>query len=164
MCKYIITILKIVNVGDSYLACVGHASWDLVLTSYFSNLSPPPLLDSPQAIFETFRQLHHALKEDYFLNPREDEEDEFESSRLDCLIANSAGIFGLYSLRSVMEYTKFYAFGSGYRFALGAMWVLYGTGASAEEIARAGLEASAEFDGSTRAPIEVKTVSLGTLP
>src|SRR5262249_21386298 len=100
------------------------------------------------------------LKEDYFLNPSEDSADEFESSRFDCLIANRSGIFGLYALRSVQEYTRFYAFGSGYAYALGAMHAVYDKANSAEEVVRAGLEASAEFDGPTGLPIEVRSIPL----
>jgi len=131
-----------------------------VLASYFADLDSPPTLDSAAAIFRFSRTMHEALKRDYFLNPREGEDDEFESSQLDCLIANPHGIFGLYSQRSVQEYTRFYAFGSGYKFALGAMWATYDHVETAEEVARAGAAAGAEFDTSSAAPVEVFTVAL----
>ncbi len=151
---------KIIIVGASYIATAGHASIDLVLTSYFTKLKSKPRFDSTQSIFETARRLHQSLKEDYFLNPHEDDDDEFESSQFSWLIANPHGIFGIYRLRSVQEYAKFYSFGTGYRLALGAMHAVYDHTDSAEEIARTGLLAAAEFDDSTGLPIEVYTVRL----
>jgi ATP-dependent HslUV protease, peptidase subunit HslV len=159
---YVANHSKIIPVGDSYLAVVGHASWPLVLSSYFARQKEPPSLESALAIFEAARELHKALKEEYFLNPGEKSEDEFESSQFDCLIANRSGIFGLYALRSVQEYNKFYAFGSGYGFALGAMHAVYDRASSAEAVVRAGLEASVEFDGPTGLPIEIRSVDLSS--
>ncbi|MGQ9779090.1 MAG: hypothetical protein ACUVRM_04310 [Bacillota bacterium] len=157
---YVATASKIVRVGENYLAYVGHASLGLVLTSYFANLEKPPRLDSAQAIFEAARKLHRTLKEEYFLVPTEHEDDEFESSRLDCLIANPSGIYGLYALRSVQEYTKFYSFGTGATFALGAMYAVYDLPSmTAPEIARIGLAAAAEFDDSTGGPMEIYTMT-----
>lgn len=157
---YIENFTKICKVGESYLAYVGNAAFSMVLASYFAGLKKPPALDSPPAIFEAFRGMHKALKEDYFLRPDEEDEDEFESSRIDLLVANPTGIYGVYALRSVDEFKRFFAFGSGYKFALGAMKTLYDTGAGAEEIARAGLEAAAEFDDATGRPFEVYTIEL----
>jgi len=159
---YVANHSKIIQVGESYLALAGHASWPLVLTSYFAGLEETPSLDSPQAIFEAAKALHLALKEDYFLDPSSDSGEEFESSQLECLIANPRGIFGLYRLRSVQEYVRFYSFGSGYKFALGAMHAVYETAGSAEGVARAGLEAAAEFDDGTGRPLEVRTIELAS--
>jgi len=158
--KYIDNHSKIVCAGDNYMAHVGHASFGLVTESYFLQMRSLPKLDSPQAIFRMARAFHASLKEDYFLNPTEDSDDPFESIQHQSLIANQFGIFGLYSLRSVQEYTCFYSFGSGSEFALGAMHAVYNLDLSAEEIARAGLLAGAEFDHSTGEPIEIKTVNL----
>lgn len=161
---YVANHSKVIRVGESYLAVVGHASWPLVLSSYFAKHRELPPLDSVLAIFEEARELHKTLKEEYFLNPTADSDDEFESSQFDCLIANPWGIFGLYSLRSVQEYYKFYAFGNGYKFALGAMHAVYDRVTTAEEVVRAGLEASAEFDDGTGLPIEIRAVSLNASP
>ena len=64
-----------------------------------------------RAIFETFRKLHPILKEQHFLNPKEEEDDPYESTQVTALIANASGIFGVYSMREVFEYTKFWAVG-----------------------------------------------------
>lgn len=158
--EYIKNHSKIIKVGQSYIALTGHASGELVMKSYFSNLKTKVALDSPQSIFETARTMHRSLKEDYFLNPTEDTDDPLESSQFECLIANAHGIFGLYALRSVQEYSKFYAFGSGYRFALGALHAAYDTELDAKQIARAGLTEAAEFDDGTGLPLEIKTIKV----
>jgi len=160
--NYINNHSKIVKIADNYIASVGHASTEMVIASYFSNLKQPLLLNSPENIFEIARKLHKSLKEDYFLNPTEEDDDEFESLRMDCLIANPCGIFGLYSLRSVQEYSKFYAFGSGHKFALGAMRTVYNNCPSAEQIVRIGLEAAIDFDEASAGPVEVYTIKLNT--
>ena len=57
--------------------------------------------------------------------PKEEEDDPYESTQITALIANEHGIFGVYSMREVFEYTRFWAVGSGREFALGAMHALY---------------------------------------
>lgn len=142
------------------MAITGDASLNLVLANYVGRSKRPPKLDSPEAIFSFARDLHASLRDEYFLNPKEDEKDPFESSQLDCLIANAGGIFGLYSLRSVDEFTRFYSFGSGRQYAIGAMHAAFETVGSAEALCRTGLEAAAEFDDDTGRPLEIHTMEL----
>ena len=157
--RYIENHSKLNQWGDNYFAHTGHASFGLVLASYFAGIEKADLTCA-QDVFEFARPLHRALKEDYFLNPTEDVDDPFESLQLQCLIANPHGIFGLYALRSVQQYTRFYAFGSGCKFALGAMCAVYDGDCSAHDIARIGVEIAAEFDDGTAVPIEIKTIAL----
>jgi len=151
---------KILRVGTSYIVPVGPASANLVLSSYFSSLRKIPVLSSPKSIFEEARKMQRVLKDKYFLRIYQDDDDEFESLRLSCLIANPWGIFGLHRLRSVHSYTKFWAFGSGGEFALGAMRAVYNRLRSAEQIAREGLAAATEFEYNCAPPVEIKTVKL----
>ncbi|MHB1421250.1 MAG: hypothetical protein ACYCX4_17010 [Bacillota bacterium] len=51
------------------------------------------------------------------------------------------------------------AYGSGYRFAMGALKVAYEQNLPAEEVARLALEAAAEFDDSTGAPFEIYKIN-----
>ena len=85
-----------------------------------------------------FRKLHPILKEQHFLNPKEEEDDPYESTQITALVANEHGIFGVYSMREVFEYTQFWAAGSGREFALGAMHALYPRLRTAAAIAKAG--------------------------
>lgn len=151
--EYIANHDKILRVGPTYLALTGHASFQLVVGSYFSDPEAPRDFSSPQAVFETFRCMHGVLKERYFLNPKEDDEDPFESTQMDALIADPSGIYGVYSLRSVQQYTRFYALGSGFAYALGAMHARFDSAANASDLARSGVEAAATFDDGTALPL-----------
>jgi ATP-dependent protease HslVU (ClpYQ) peptidase subunit len=158
---YVANHEKIIRVGNSFVAITGSATFKLILTDYFASLDEPPRLDSVGEIFRVWNTLHGALKEQYYLQTGEDKEEDLESSRMDVLIANPRGIFGVAAHRTVQEFSKFYAFGSGGDVAMGAMYVAYADPQrSAEDIARLAIEASAEFDDSTGMPVVVQTVKL----
>lgn len=150
---------KILRIGDNYIGVCGSAAHHLVLSSLLAK-TPDLQLNSKEAIFETFRKLHPILKEECFLNPKEDEEDPYESSQITALIANANGIFAIYSMREVFEYTQFWAIGSGHEYALGAMHQAYGHGDDAAEIARAGVDAGIAFDKNSAAPITLYSTKL----
>jgi len=76
------------------------------------------------------------------------------------LIANKSGIYGLYSLRSVQEYAKYYALGSGYRYALGALAALYDQNLSATEIAKKALLITAKLHQYTGEPVTTYTIKI----
>jgi hypothetical protein len=61
------------------------------------------------------------LKENFFLQTKEEDNDPYESSQFSVVIANQTGIYGLYSYREVFEFKEFWGIGSGRSFALGAM-------------------------------------------
>lgn len=151
---------KILKFGDSYIGVCGSAAHHLVLDSLLAK-QPETQLNSKAEIFETFRKLHPLLKEECFLNPKEDEEDPYESSQITALIANASGIYGVYSMREVFEYTQFWAIGSGHEFALGAMQHAYTCYERAEDIARAGIEAGIALDKNSAAPVTLYTIALG---
>jgi ATP-dependent HslUV protease, peptidase subunit HslV len=150
---------KILHIADSYVGVCGSAAHHLVLSSLLGK-SPDVKLNSKEAIFETFRKLHPVLKEECFLNPKEDEEDPYESSQITALIINASGLYGIFSMREVFEYTQFWAIGSGHEFALGAMQHAYSRFDNATDIARAGVEAGIAFDKNSAAPITIYTVTL----
>ena len=150
---------KVLRFHGSWIAVCGSSAHHLVLESIFSEMKELKL-GSRAEIFETFRKIHPVLKEKCFLNPKEEEDDPYESSQITALIANSSGIYGVYSYREVFDYDRFWAAGSGRNFALGAMYACYGRAKSAAELARAGVAAGIEFDKSSAAPYEVHTIKL----
>ena len=152
---------KLLTVGPAHIGPAGPASAQLVLRSYFADPERRVSFDSLQEIFETFREMQSVLKESYHLNPKEDESDPFDSLQMEILVACPAGIFGVYPLRSVQEYRKFYAFGSGAAYALGALQALYDKVDSSEELARAAVAAAAQFDDSSALPATVRSVEVG---
>ncbi len=149
---------KIVKWGSSYVGVAAHPIWSLVLNSYFRNEKQKPSLKSKDEIFDELLKLHTVLKEKYHLASYNDEEDSFESSRFESLIINPHGIFKTYELRSVQQFIQFAAIGSGAQYALGALQALYNRLDSAEEIAKAALNAVIEFDDSSGLPGTFYTV------
>ena len=118
--------------------------------------------DSRPAIFESFRKLHPKLKEDFFLKPEEEEDDPYESSQITALIANRSGIYGVYSLREVYEYQRFWGIGSGRDYAIGAMQAVYDDPKlDALAIAKIGVEAGCAFDVNSSLPMTHYAVPLG---
>lgn len=150
---------KILKIGDSHIGVCGSAAHHLVLASLLAK-SADVQLNSKAAIFETFRKLHPILKEECFLNPKEDEDDPYESSQITALIVNATGIYGIYSMREVFEYTQYWAIGSGHEFSLGAMHHAYAHYDNAEDIARAGVEAGIAYDKNSAAPITLYNIEL----
>lgn len=145
---------KILKYRDTYIGLCGSAAHQLVFESLLHRQDPLDFSDK-LAIFETFRKLHPILKEQHFLNPKEEEDDPYESTQMTALIANAHGIFGVYSMREVFEYTQFWAAGTGREFALGAMQALYSRLKTAEAVARAGIEAGATFDKNSALPMTI---------
>lgn len=153
---------KLQRVDEGAMAIVGSAAHALVLDSVLRERRVRFDLRDRLAIFESFRRLHSELKEQYFLNPKDEgeESDPYESSRIDALIAGPDGIFGVYALREVYEYARFWAIGSGAEYALGAMHACFETADSAEAVAEAGVRAGAEFDTGTGLPLTSRSFTL----
>lgn len=150
---------KMLHVADSWIGICGSSAHHLVLESALSRLADIRL-GSRSEIFETFRRLHPLLKEHAFLNPKEDEDDPYESSQITALIANPEGIFGVYSYREVFAYERFWAIGSGRSFALGAMYAAYDRLKRPGDIARIGVAAGVEFDTASAGPIVVRQMKM----
>lgn len=150
---------KIIEIGGSYIGLCGSSAHHLVLSALLPKLEDIKL-GSRMEVYETFRRLHPVLKEQGYLNPKEDEDDPYESSQITALIVNSTGIYGVYSYREVFDYDRFWGIGSGRNFALGAMFAAYDRCKTAAEVARIGVMAGAEFDTATQGPIVLHTVKL----
>ncbi len=152
---------KILKFQDTYLAFTGSATFKLVVEHWLRKARLKPKFDSVENIFDAWLAFHRQLKEEYYLRPDDDDADEFESSRMNVLIANAHGIFSVGVLRSVTEYNRFSAFGSGGDFAVGAMRAVYDDETkSAADIARIGIEVAAEFDDATGLPLHCYTIEL----
>lgn len=158
---YVANNNKIVKVGDNLLGAAGTATFKLILRDYFAQSGVPARFDSTMNIFRTWQAFHAALKERYYLVAVNEKDDSLESTKFDVLVANPKGIFGVGAHRTVQEYRKFYAIGSGTDLALGAMYAAYGNPRlSAEQVARLAIEAAAEFDDATGLPVISHAVKL----
>ncbi len=150
---------KIQTFGTTRIGIVGSSAHTLVVESAMKNDKLKPDFSSRETIFTTLIRLHKILKDEYYLTPKDAEDDPYESTHIDAVLATPKGIFGIYSLREVYEYKRFWAVGSGAPYALGAMQSIYDDPQkSCKDIARAGVEAGAEFDSASAQPFSVKTI------
>ena len=154
---------KMVRHGETVIALCGSAAHQLVYENLLSTAKDLNF-NSKSEIFETFRKLHAILKDQHYLNPKEEDEDAYESTHITALIANPSGIYGIYSMREVFEFKRFWAAGSGREYALGAMNALYDTLDNAEAIARVGVDSGATFDKNSALPMQVITIAMTPRP
>ena len=149
------------SAGMSYVGMAGTVAHFPVLRKAMAALPKDQLtLGSRDEVFDTFVKLHPILKETFFLQPKEDDNDPYESSQFTVIIANASGIYGLYSYREIFEFKEFWGIGSGRSFALGAMHACWDKAKTAREVALAGMHAGCEFDKNSGGPIEVFTLKL----
>ena len=153
--------VKVFKVGDSWIGMAGTTAHFPVLRRALAALPPDELkLHSRDQVFDTFLKLHPKLKENFFLNTKEEDSDPYESSQFTALIANYAGIFGVYSYREVFEFDRFWGIGTGRAFALGAMYAGYDKAKTAREVAELGVRAGCEFDKNSSGPVHAHTIKL----
>ena len=146
---------KIVRIGDAYVGIVGFTAHHLVIQDALERMETADF-SSRRAIFETFVDLHPVLKEDYYLLPESGEEgDPYESTQVSILIASPHGIFGVSDMREVHEFKRYWAMGSGFAYALGAMSARYDGAPDASAVASLGVEAGCTFDRSSGLPVSV---------
>jgi len=162
---YVANNTKIVKAGDTFLAASGTATFKLIMRDYFAQRGVPARFDTTINIFKTWQAFHAVLKERYYLVTVGEKDDTIESSKFDVLLANPDGIFGVGAHRTVQEYRKFYAIGTGTDLALGAMYAAYDNPKlSAEQVARLAIAAAAEFDDATGLPVVSHSVKLKAAP
>jgi ATP-dependent HslUV protease, peptidase subunit HslV len=147
--------------GPSFVATAGTVAHFPALRKALAALPKGELkLHSKDEVYDTFLKLHPILKDTFFLQTKEEDADPYESMQFSVLVANSAGIFGLYSYREVFEFKEFWGIGSGRGFALGAMNATFKKAKTAREVAVSGVEAGCEFDKNSAGPINVFTMKL----
>jgi ATP-dependent HslUV protease, peptidase subunit HslV len=153
---------KIVRLENSFIGVVGSTAHIRVVQSLVKNHADKLDLNSVDSIFETFRGIHKLLVDDYYLLTKEDDDEQpYESSQLNLLIANSTGIYEVQGYREIMQYERFWAIGCGFRFALGAMEALYGARElSAQQIAERAVEIACLFDDASGLPVESHMIPL----
>lgn len=158
--EFDITHDKIFAYKDNYFGIVGSAAHHTVMRSALEKHGDGLSFTTQLEIFESFRTLHPILKDEYYLNPKDEDDDPYESSRIDTLVVNPNGIFAVYSLREVFEYSKFWSVGSGADIALGAMFARYEQEDKADKIATIGIDAGAMFNNATSLPMTMYSIDL----
>jgi ATP-dependent HslUV protease subunit HslV len=158
---YIVNHQKTFKVRDTVVAITGNTTFKAMLADYFARPKVEARFDNVHNIFRTWQTLHAVLKDEYFLNAGAGNDDPVESTRVDVLLANKHGIFGVAAHRTVQEFSRFYAFGSGADYAMGAMYATYeDKHRDAEDIAKLAVEAAAEFNDGTGLPLTSYRIKL----
>jgi ATP-dependent HslUV protease, peptidase subunit HslV len=145
---------KIYTVGESCIGLSGSVSHYTSLIQALRQLGDQCGLWGEEQVFETFTKVHKKLKDEFFLNPKKQPDDPYESNHISAMVANGSGIYGVYAHREVLTLDRFWCNGSGRAYALGAMHALWAErtrhhsehAPDALDIARAGLAAGMEFD------------------
>lgn len=147
--------------GGTYIGMAGTVAHFPVLRKALGAMPKDQLrLGSKDEVFDTFTRLHPYLKDNFFLQTKEDDSDPYESSQFSVVVANATGIYGLYSYREIFEFKEFWGIGSGRSFALGAMHSVWDKAKTAREVAIAGIDAGCEFDKNSAGPVEAYTMKL----
>lgn len=159
--EYIVNNHKTFKVGDTVIAITGNTTFKAILQDYFARPKVEAKFDSVRNIFLTWQKMHAVLKEEYFLNAHASSDDPVESTRVDVMLANKHGIFGVVAHRTVQEFSRFYAFGSGADYAMGAMYSVFDDKRyDAEDIAQLAVKAAAEFNDGTGLPFTSYRIKL----
>ena len=150
---------KLLTYGDNIIGLSGTVAIKQMFEDLFET-SEPVDFASRKDIFHWILSQQSKLKSEYFLktDAGNNKNQVAETNWLSGLIANPHGIFGIGAYREIIEYSKFWAIGSGGDFALGAMEILYEQDLSATEIAEAGARTATKFNPACAEPVYVRTI------
>jgi ATP-dependent protease HslVU (ClpYQ) peptidase subunit len=109
-----------------------------------------PLTGSRFTLVETMRLLHGLLKEQALIRSEHNAE-QTEDSHFNALIANRTGLYTVLEDRSVVGPQKFWAIGSGWRFAVGAL--------AAGVTAQRAVLAAGTLDHSTNTHLQIESIT-----
>ncbi|MEO1341218.1 MAG: hypothetical protein AAFR62_03845 [Cyanobacteria bacterium J06629_2] len=159
MAEYQADASKLLHFGDSILGFTGSYAVKQIFTDLLRRNEPTSLKSSGE-IFRWLLSNQASLKSEYFMKTDNgnDKRQPTESQWLYALLVNAHGIFVITAYREVSEFSKFWAIGSGDRFALGALEVLYDLDLTAAEIAKKAALVATKFHPECAEPIIVKNM------
>jgi ATP-dependent HslUV protease, peptidase subunit HslV len=145
---------KIIRVGDSYIGLAGSTAHFEVLRRVLGEMEQPEAALAPRGLRDLPARPPGAQGA-VLPEPKEEDDDPYESSQITALIANPSGIYGVYSYREVFSFERFWAIGSGRNFALGAMYASYGNAPQRQAGRTDRRGRRREFDKSSAGPCRV---------
>ena len=149
---------KIQEVGDSLVVWSGWSLYAELLNAHLER-QPPPSLHGEGEVFAFFVSFWRALQEEYtLLKPLGSREHPFAELDSVFLLANRTGVYRVSSDLDVTEFSRFAAIGSGSKYALGALQVLYEREKDPVEIARRAVQVGIDSNVYCGGPIDVMEV------
>ncbi|MEL7509869.1 MAG: hypothetical protein AAFX51_02040 [Cyanobacteria bacterium J06636_28] len=150
---------KLIAYGDNILGFTGSWAVKQIFTDLLERSEPQSLTSSGE-IFRWLLSNQATLKSDYFVKTDNgnDKRQPTESQWLHALMVNPHGIFVITAYREVTEFPKFWSIGSGNRFALGALEILYEQDLSAAAIAEKAALAATKFSPECAEPVIVRAI------
>ncbi len=154
---------KLIKVNGSVIGLVGWASIQIMIETIIRENGNMFILDDRDTIYKSLNNLHNVMKENYSLITTDDEGNQpIESSQLDGLIINKSGIFDIDCYRSVEQYYRFWATGSGKKYSIGAMEAAYDKSYNAKELVMLGVNVAAKFDPDCSLPATYEVIRQST--
>ncbi|HYC76052.1 MAG TPA: hypothetical protein VEI02_00355 [Planctomycetota bacterium] len=133
---------KVQRVGESLLAVAGWSLYTEMLQSHLAS-NPPPQLRTEQEVFAFFLNFWRAIRQEYPFRTSAGNGADLDST---FVLANRNGIYRVSSDFDVTYFTAYTAIGSGGKYALGALKVLYAQLDDPAEIARRAVQVGIDFD------------------
>ncbi|MDX2177108.1 MAG: hypothetical protein SF028_11640 [Candidatus Sumerlaeia bacterium] len=151
---------KIHRVGTSFVAWAGWSLYAELLTAHLARHDPPELATESQ-VFDFFVQFWRELRDEFTWTPKTASMGSAPFAELDStfLLANRSGIFRVAADMDVTEFQQYTAIGSGSKYALGALHVLYHRLDDPAAIAREAVRVGIDCDVYCGGPIDIMEVS-----
>ncbi len=152
---------KIYKVGQTAFVWAGWSLYSEFLTAHLAKNAPPPNLDSEAAVFDFFIRFWHAMRDDYTFIARNSSgvDHPFVDLESVFMLVNRHGMYRVSGDMDVTEFQHYCAVGSGSRYALGALRVLYEERLDAGQIAQRAVQVGIDFDVHCGGPIEMLEIS-----
>ena len=154
---------KIIRFKNTWFALTGFSMGKIMLQHALDDHGKDLSFEGLSDIYRSTLKLHKVFKDEYYLMTKNGGNSQpVESMQLHMLIANSSGIYEVTGDRNVSEIGKFWAAGSGSRFAIGAMHASYDRFKDPAKIATTGIEAACRFDAHCVLPMTIHQCQLKT--
>jgi len=152
---------KIHRIGESWIAWAGWSLYAELLEAHLK-VESPPRLDTEAEIFAFFVQFWRALRVQYHYDHDVKRSPGFPIADFDSvfLLVNRAGIFRVAADMDVTQFQEYCAVGTGSKYALGAMRVLYENTEDVSAVARQAVQVGIDFDIYCGGTIDVVEVTV----
>jgi ATP-dependent protease HslVU (ClpYQ) peptidase subunit len=138
---------KIFRMGSTSIVWAGWSLYAEMLTAHLAQNEPPPLASEPE-VFTFFVRFWRSMRDDFTFITQGSRGVEHPFADLESvfLLVNRAGMFRVAGDMDVTPFEQFCAIGSGSKYALGALHVLYPGNLDAAEIAVRAVRVGIEYD------------------